>query len=281
MSLTPVSTPKSDKGLDMVDNDAKEEAVSILAILKEANDNVDATVAFLIDHGADINAQDKYGMTPLHHTTIRGNKKVLTKLLNKPGIIKEPRDFQDSTPLHLAATYNQPAVARILLKEGDNNPRALDSDLKTPLHEACQEGSLKVAEILLEEAKEKYGPSIVRNMTHDKDDDGATPLLLGVGKGGTNIVQLLLNYQANPNQRNKEMAFPIHVAARTGDLDTLKLLCQVSMKRKVSCDNHATSMILMLQNGAVKNCLNAINQTPLYLAAENNNISVMEYLLDK
>jgi ankyrin repeat protein len=86
-----------------------------------------------------------------------------------------------------------------------------------------------VAKILLEEAKTKYGPSIIRSMTHDKDDDGATPLLLGVGKGGTSIVQLLLAYKANPNHKNKENVFPVHSAARTGDLDILKLLCEVSI----------------------------------------------------
>ena len=70
------------------------------------------------------------GMTPLHHTAIRGNQQALEKLLSTPGIIKEPRDFQDSTPLHLASTYNHPNVAITLLKNGDANPRALDNDLR-------------------------------------------------------------------------------------------------------------------------------------------------------
>ena len=69
-------------------------------------------------------------MTPLHHTAIRGNQQALEKLLSTPGIIKEPRDFQDSTPLHLASTYNHPNVAMTLLKDGDANPRALDNDLR-------------------------------------------------------------------------------------------------------------------------------------------------------
>ena len=69
-------------------------------------------------------------MTPLHHTAIRGNQQALKKLLSTPGIIKEPRDFQESTPLHLASTYNHPKVAMTLLKDGDANPRALDNDLR-------------------------------------------------------------------------------------------------------------------------------------------------------
>ena len=50
---------------------------------------------------------------------------------------------------------------------------------------------------------------------------------IGVGKGGTDIVNLLLEFHKNPNQRNKENTYPVHSAARTGDLETLQLLHEV------------------------------------------------------
>ena len=123
--------------------------------------------------------------------------------------------------------YVQANIAKILLNEGYANPRAIDTALRTPLHEACQEGNTLVAKILLETAQDKFGSAFVKSMMHDRDDGGATPLLLAVGKGGTSIVHLLLSFHANPNQRNKENVFPVHSAARTGNLDTLALLCQV------------------------------------------------------
>ena len=110
---------------------------------------------------------------------------------------------------------------------GNATPGAKDADQRTPLHEACQEGSKEVAKVLLEEAQKKFGRDTVRNMVHDKDDDGSSPLLLGVGKGGTKIIKLLLSYKANPNQKNNENTFCVHSAARTGDLDTLELLIEV------------------------------------------------------
>ena len=110
--------------MDATDSDnPNEEIKSLLKVIKLVEGKVDEVVDYLIDNGADINAQDKYGMTALHHTAIRGNRKALQRLLNSPGIIQEPRDSQDSTPLHLAATYNQPNIARILLNEGNANPR--------------------------------------------------------------------------------------------------------------------------------------------------------------
>ena len=161
--------------------------------------------------------------------------------------------------MHLACTYNQILIAQILITEGDANLRALDSDLRTPLHEACQEGNKEIAHLLLQKADEMFGSEFIRKMTSDKDDDGATPLLLGVGKGGTDIVKLLLDYKANPNQCNKEYNFPVHSAARTGDLETLKLL---------------------LENNAQIDCTNIMSETPLFLAAENNNLEVIEFLMD-
>ena len=254
---------------------------SILSITKAAEDSLDAVVLnqfefiflwfilksnlqveYLINAnaaGADINAKDKYGMTSLHHCAIRGNHRVLQKLLRTPGIIKEPTDISGSTPLHLACTYNQIRIAKILITEGDANLRALDSDLRTPLHEACQEGNKEIAHLLLKKADEMFGSEFIRKMTSDKDDDGATPLLLGVGKGGTDIVKLLLDYKADPNQYNKEFNFPVHSAARTGDLETLELL---------------------LEHNARIDCTNIMSETPLFLAAENNNLEVIEFLMD-
>ena len=75
---------------------------------------------------------------------------------------------------------------------GEAKPMALDGDQRNPLHEACQEGSIEVAKVLLDEANKNFGQSSVFEMIYGKDDDGASPLLLGVGKGGTGIVELLL-----------------------------------------------------------------------------------------
>ena len=49
---------------------------------------------------------------------------------------------------------------------------------RTPLHEACQEGHAVVAKILLENAQNNLGEKFVNSMCEDRDDDGATPLLL-------------------------------------------------------------------------------------------------------
>lgn len=61
----------------------------------------------------------------------------------------------------------------------------------------------------------------------DKDDDGSTPLLLAVGSGRSEIVKMLLERKDNVNTRNKMLVHPVHSAARTGDLEILKILVKV------------------------------------------------------
>lgn len=39
-------------------------------------------------------------------------------------------------------------------------------------------------------------------MLRDKDDEGSTPLLLGVGSGRKEIVRILLDHKANVNTTN-------------------------------------------------------------------------------
>ena len=44
-------------------------------------------------------------------------------------------------------------------------------------------------------------------MMRDEDEEGSTPLLLGVGSGTTRVVELLVDNKANVNQHNKVRTF--------------------------------------------------------------------------
>lgn len=99
----------------------------------------------LLQHGANINAQDDKGCTPLHDHTNPGVIRLLIQHGADPNIVNKA----GSTPLHLICCEGDLAAAKEL-KGAD--PNAQDKNGKTPLHYACSEGKLDLIKWLINDA---------------------------------------------------------------------------------------------------------------------------------
>ena len=75
----------------------------------------------LLDAGADANARDRYGDTPLHRALGKGHVEVVRALLDAGADVNARDDFGD-TPLRLAAGKGHVEVARALQDAGARNP---------------------------------------------------------------------------------------------------------------------------------------------------------------
>jgi hypothetical protein len=117
-----------------------------------------ATVAFLIEQGADPNARDKSGVAALHRA-VRTRSTAAVKALLESGANARLRNQGGSTPLHLAiqgtgrggsgsgpARKEQMAIIRLLL---DHGARLTDKDAAGKSVRACISSDWVVA--LLEE----------------------------------------------------------------------------------------------------------------------------------
>lgn len=106
--------------------------------------------ALLIARGADVNASDTQGQTPLVLDLSRGNDqdgKVFDFLLSK-GASLTAAGSDGQTPIHAAATQrNLDSVNRLLAHGVSVNLRARTGD--TPLHAAVQSGDPKIVAALL------------------------------------------------------------------------------------------------------------------------------------
>eukprot|EP00092_Neocalanus_flemingeri_P024563 GFUD01026641.1.p1 GENE.GFUD01026641.1~~GFUD01026641.1.p1 ORF type:complete len:1187 (+),score=294.85 GFUD01026641.1:192-3752(+) len=200
----------------------------------------------LINAEAEINKEDLYNLTPLHHAAMRGNIKLVQYLSQQDDIDVNCRDKQWSTPLHIAATYGHEEVVRILL-EAKANVRLKDHQNQSALHRAAQEGTPEIIKLIFESLDENEREQIVR----EEDDEGNTPLILSVEAGNSEGVSIFMDNTdcaSLLNRANDQGECPLHFASRSGDKVTLELL---------------------IDNGAEIDYKNQRNQTPLYLAAEN------------
>lgn len=127
----------------------------------------EALARWLVAQGADVNAPDSYGRTPLHEraTSWLGGVELLLDL----GAAIEARDHNGFTPLHAAARSHKPAAVRALIQRGADihsaNQRgqtALDVNLGMAAN-ADIEDAAAIADLLLA-AGATPGPGLAREV---------------------------------------------------------------------------------------------------------------------
>ncbi|XP_065075127.1 uncharacterized protein LOC135698908 [Ochlerotatus camptorhynchus] len=176
----------------------------------------EAVVKLLLDHSADVNAQNGYLFTPLHVAAKKGHIAMMKLLINKSADLNL-QTYEGDTPLHLAIDFNQHQCAEFLIDDGAN--------------------------------------------VNISNNCGSTPLVLAVRKGFSSIVNQLISKNANVAiefDSNGEKLTLLHLAAESGDLDTVKRIIALS---------------------ADINALSNFGKTPLFIAASEGHVKIVEHLI--
>jgi ankyrin repeat protein len=152
---------------------------------------------WLLDHGADMNLQNKSLFAPIHGVVQSGEIEAL-KMLIEYNIDVHIRSVYGISLLHLAAIawtqHNQVDVMQVLLDHGAN-PNARDDDNATPLHHSSwwekdnitgRKGTVEGTRWLL-----KHGAII-----DAEDNEGRTPLQLALDHGRDDIAACLKEHGA-------------------------------------------------------------------------------------
>jgi uncharacterized protein len=159
-------------------------------------------------------SKDKDGFTPLHLAAANGNKDIAEFLLTAKADVNS-RDNAGSTPLHQAeAAKGDHADLVELLIEHRAEVDASDKHGLTPLHYGTLANNRNAVISLLNHAA---------NVNVQANEGGATPLILAVGKGYKELVELLLAHGADVNLPD-DRGTPLAWAKHAGHEDIAKLL---------------------------------------------------------
>ena len=114
-----------------------------------ANNGREDIENLLIESGADVNATDKNGMTPLHEAAYNGHKYIVNILIENGADI-DAANKRGFTPMHYATCPNNKYIVNILI-ENCAYVNATDENGNTPLHWVAHNGNAEIIEILLED----------------------------------------------------------------------------------------------------------------------------------
>lgn len=169
-----------DRGADI---EAKDNYGCTPLLWAVCNDHTDVAL-FLMDHGADSTVKDNRGNTPLHFAAYRGLANIV-QLLIAQGADIETKNIDGRTPLLRAVNNGHEEVALLLMDRGADST-VKDNIENTLLHLAAQDGLANIAQLLIAQGAE----------IEAKNNNGKTPLMYAVLYGHEEVALLLLDYGA-------------------------------------------------------------------------------------
>jgi ankyrin len=185
----------------------------------------------LMDHGADIDAEEINGRTPLHSACRRGHLPIVIELLTVGAGI-DAQDNHGHTPLHDASMGGHLLVIKALVS-GGADILAANNEGRLPIHHAVFIQKSEVAKYLLQHfyaTRTRRLPlhELLRDLTWIRDPNSRVGVPVPPLRDAlyydllrTNDVVEILEYLVDQNpgsiaSRDQDGSLPLHVACRRG-----------------------------------------------------------------
>ena len=178
-----------------------------------ANGMIDR-IRFLIEEGADVNAQNNKGNTVLMYAIDTCNKEV-AELLLKNGANPNLLNNQKLGALAMAIIVGDYNMVRLLLKNGAH-VNVKNEDGSVDLILAAKAGKVDIVKLLIE----------YRLDVNMQDDNGETALIAIAATGKKDGVEALIQVGADVNAKNSQGQTALMVAAEFGYTDIVKMLIE-------------------------------------------------------
>ena len=227
----------------------------------------------LLENGANVDALDDNGSTPLHLAISESEPRAAEILLDNGANVGLQYNNRQ-TALHLASQRGHLDIMRLLLENGAN-VEAPDSDGSTPLHQAISNASFWRLEdavgLLLE-----HGANI--NL---RNGQGQTALHKASLRGYPKIVLLILNHGADVDAQDNDGSTPLHLIISKTYMDSdAPESSEAYHDSNVFVDSESLREVikLLLEHGASVHRENNRGETPFQAAGVRGLQEITELL---
>ncbi|CAG5076747.1 Similar to Ankfy1: Rabankyrin-5 (Mus musculus) [Cotesia congregata] len=211
---------------------------------------LEQVVQTLVEHGANVNARDAEGKTPIHIAIQNQHAEIIALLLCHPNLDLSLRDKKGLSPFATALTVRNNKAAQAILEKLPSAAEQFDNKGRNFLHMAIQKGDMESILFLL---------SIQVDVNSRVQDVTQTPPLhLAVGSGNEMLVRSLILAGARINDTDAHRNTALHAAAKAG---------------------HAAVVAALLQNGINFDAVNTDGDNALHVAVREGHVSVVRTLL--
>ncbi|XP_075402492.1 ankyrin repeat domain-containing protein 42 isoform X3 [Tenrec ecaudatus] len=245
----------------------------------------DACIQALIVNGANLSAQDDRGCNPLHLAAAHGHSFSLQIML-RSGVDPRVNDKREWKPVHYAAFHGRLGCLQLLVKWGCGI-EDVDYNGNLPVHLTAMEGHLHCFKFLL--SRMSNGTQALKAF----NDNGENVLDLAQRFYKENIVQFIqgAEYEGYAPEDEETLAFPGHVAAYKGDLETLKELIEdgiininerdhngSTLMHKAAGQGHIECLQWLIEMGADSNITDKAEEKPSDVAKRFAHLAAVKLL---
>lgn len=183
------------------------------ALMLAAKDNELSQVRSLLAAGADINKVNDNGGTPLMYAALGGNIEIVRMFLDRGARVNATAKNGWSALMIASAKGYAGIVTELLIRGADAN--LPDVYRWTPLMRGVFENRIDVVKLLLNHTDIDV---------NRRAENGITALHLAAGNGLAAMVELLLDYGARPDLKDRVGRTPLLLAQQSGHPDLAPLL---------------------------------------------------------